>query len=100
MDLYVIGLAVHPPKPRIEDKRLEEVVFDVTRAALDDAGLEQGEVGQVTIAGCDELDGRSISSMLLAMPSGAYLKDETKCTDSGLTGLCLGAMRVASGVFD
>jgi acetyl-CoA acetyltransferase len=100
MDLYVIGLAVHPPKPRIEDKRLEEVVFDVTRAALDDAGLEQGEVGQVTIAGCDELDGRSISSMLLAMPSGAYLKDETKCTDAGLMAFCLAAMRAEAGFGD
>src|ERR1051326_3917980 len=50
------------------------------------------------VARRDELDGRSISSMLLAMPAGAYLRDEIKCTDSGLLGLCLGAMRVGSGV--
>jgi acetyl-CoA acetyltransferase len=97
MDIHVLGLAIHKPQAKIADKRLEEIVFDVTRAALDDAGVRREQIEQVTIAACDELDGRSISSMLLAMPAGAYLKDEIKCTDSGLTGLCLGAMRVASG---
>lgn len=96
MDVYVIGQATHPPAWKIAGKRLEEIVFDTTRAALDDAGVEQAQIQQVTIAGCDELDGRSISSMLLAMPAGAYLKDEIKCTDSGITGLALGAARVAS----
>jgi acetyl-CoA acyltransferase len=100
MDVYVIGMATHAPAAKIVDKRLEEMVFDTTRAALDDAGIERAAIEQVTIAGCDELDGRSISSMLLAMPAGAYLRDEVKCTDSGLTGLCLGAMRMSSGNFD
>jgi acetyl-CoA acetyltransferase len=100
MDVYVLGMAVHPARRRIADKRLEELVFDTTRAALDDAGVERAAIEQVTIAACDELDGRSISSMLLAMPAGAYLKDEIKCTDSGLTGLCLGAARTASGFGD
>ena len=99
-DVYVVGLAVHPPAARIADKRLEEIVFDTTRAALDDAGVQREDLEQVTIAGSDELDGRSIASMLLAMPAGAYLKDEIKCTDSGLTGLCLGAMRMKSGFGD
>lgn len=75
-------------------------MFDTTRAALDDAGVKREEIDHVTLAASDELDGRAISSMLLAMPSGAYLRDETKCTDSGLTGLCLGAMRIGSGVFE
>ena len=99
MDVFVMGMAVHPPAARVADKRLEEMVFDTTRAALDDAGVDRRAVDHVTIAACDELDGRSISSMLLAAPAGAYLKDEMKCTDSGLTGLCLGAMRVGAGVF-
>jgi len=100
MDIYVLGLAMVPARKRIADERLEEIVFSVTRAALDNAGVERAQIEQVTLAACDELDGRSISSMLLAMPAGAYLKDEMKCTDSGLTGLCLGAMRLASGDFD
>jgi acetyl-CoA acetyltransferase len=100
MDVYILGMATHRPAERVSDKRLEEMVFDTTRAALDDAGVERAAIEQVTIAGCDEIDGRSISSMLLAMPAGAYLRDEIKCTDSGITGLCLGAMRMESGLFD
>lgn len=99
MDVYVIGMAAHDPANRVVDKRLEEMVFDTARAALDDAGVAREELDHVTIAACDELDGRSISSMLLAAPAGAYLKDEMKCTDSGLTGFCLAAMRAGSGVF-
>jgi acetyl-CoA acetyltransferase len=100
MEVYVLGLATHPPAECIADKRLEEMVFDTARAALDDARLTRDEIDHVTIAGCDELDGRSISSMLLSAPAGAYLRDEIKCADSGLTGLCLGAMRAASEILD
>jgi acetyl-CoA acetyltransferase len=100
MDVYVLGMAAHPPANAVTGKRLEEMVFDTAYSALDNARVKHSEIDHVTIAASDELDGRAISSMLLAMPAGAYLRDETKCTDSGLTGLCLGAMRVASGVVD
>jgi acetyl-CoA acetyltransferase len=100
MDVFVIGQAVHKPAARIGDKRLEELVFDTTHAALADAGVKRAQIDHVTIAGCDELDGRSISSMLLAAPAGAQLRDEMKCTDSGLTGLCLEAMRLEAEIFD
>ncbi|HJP23327.1 MAG TPA: thiolase family protein [Alphaproteobacteria bacterium] len=95
MDAYVLGLAQHPAAAVVAGKRLEEMVYDTARAALDDAGVSRPELEHVTIAACDELDGRSISSMLLAAPAGAYLKDENKCTDAGLIGLCLGAMRAS-----
>jgi acetyl-CoA acetyltransferase len=100
MKTYVLGLALHPAATRIAGKRLEEVVFDVTREALAAAGVERQAVDSVTIAACDELDGRSISSMLLAMPAGAYMKDEIKCTDTGLYALFLAAMRIESGLHD
>jgi hypothetical protein len=66
MDTYVLGLFLHPPALRITHKRLEEMVFDTARAGLDNAGVTRQELDHVTIAACDELDGRSISSMLLA----------------------------------
>jgi acetyl-CoA acetyltransferase len=100
MTTYVLNLAVHPPAPCIGGKRLEELVFDTTYQALAAAGVERQEVDNVTIAACDELDGRSISSMLLAMPAGAYMKDEVKCTDNGLYALILGALRIESGLHD
>ena len=97
MDVFVVGVAVHRAADVIDDMRLEEMAFHVARAALDDAGVSRHQIDHVTLAACDELDGRSITSMLLAAPSGAYLKDEMRVTDSGLSGLQLGAMRVGSG---
>ena len=96
---YIIGLAIHPPAEQITDLRLEEMVYETTRAALDDAGVTRRELDSVVLAASDEFDGRSISSMLMAMPAGAYLKDEIKVTDSGAMGLCLSAARLASGDF-
>jgi acetyl-CoA acetyltransferase len=99
MNVYVLGVSTHPASASIGAKRLEEIAYDTARAALDDAGIARAEVDHVTLAGCDELDGRGITSMLLAAPSGAYLRDEMRITDSGLMALCMGALRVATGRF-
>ena len=79
--------------------RLEEVVFDTVAAALEDAGVVREELDGVALGASDELDGRSITSMLLAMPAGAFLKDEIRTT-SGMHALALQAMRIQSGMFD
>ncbi len=100
MEVYILGLAIHPAAQHVVEKRLEEMVFDTARAALDDARVTRRDIDHVTIAACDEFDGRSISSMLLAAPAGAYLKDELKVTDSGLIGLALEALRIESRRFN
>jgi acetyl-CoA acetyltransferase len=100
MNVFVVGLAVHPARDAITDHRLEEMAFYTSRAALADAGVERGQLDHVTLAASDEVDARSISSMLLAAPAGAYLKDELRVTDSGLIGLAMSALRVASGRFN
>ena len=100
MNCYVLGLAVHPPSLNLQDFRLEEMVYHTARAALDDAGVTRGQLDHVTLGACDELDGRSISSMLMAMPAGAYLVDEIKVTDSGATAMCLELARLRSEEFE
>ena len=97
MDVYVMGVAIHPAADAVRDLRLEEMAYATARAALDDAGVARAEIDHVTLAASDEIDARGITSMLLAAPSGAYLKDEMRVTDSGLAGLHLGAMRAGSG---
>jgi acetyl-CoA acetyltransferase len=97
MDVYVIGYASHPPADKVLSKRLEEMVYDTSAQALRAAGVERSELDHVTLATCDELDGRSISSMLMVAPAGGYLKDELKVTDAGMVGLHLAAMRIATG---
>lgn len=100
MNAYVIGVATHPPAMRIDDRRLEEMVYHTACAALSDAGVTRGQLDNVTLGACDELDGRSISSMLMAMPAGAYFTDEIKVTDSGATALCLATARLTTGEFN
>jgi len=99
MNVYVVGTATHPAQAAIRDRRLEEMAYYTARAALDDAGVARNDLDQVTLAASDELDARGISSMLLAAPSGAYLKDELRVTDSGMMGPVMGALRIASGRF-
>lgn len=92
--IYVIGVATHPPAERHDGYRLEELVYHTSRAALDDAEITRRELDSVTLGASDELDGRPISSMLLATPAGAFLTDETRVTDSGATALCLAFARM------
>jgi len=99
LNVYVMGLCVWPAERAIVDVRLEELVYETTRRALGNAGVTRQQIDNVVIAASDEFDGRSISSMLMATPSGAYLKDEIKVTDSGATALIVSAARVASGNF-
>jgi acetyl-CoA acetyltransferase len=100
LDAYVLGLSLHPPEEVNRRHRLEEMVYHTAHAALEDAQVTRGQLDAVTLGACDEFDGRSISSMLMAMPAGAYLRDESKVTDSGAMALCLAAVRIESGESD
>jgi acetyl-CoA acetyltransferase len=99
-EVYVLGVAAAPAASSRDDVRLEELVFHTARTALDDAKVSRSALDNVTLGACDELDGRPISSMLMATPAGAYQTDEIRVTDSGLTALCLATARLASGDFD
>lgn len=62
---------------------LDELIFEAASKALTDAGITRDEIDNVVIAASDQMDGRPISSMTLACPAGAYIKDEIKaCDDS------------------
>ncbi len=99
-DVYVLGSATHPASLSERALRLEEMVYHTSRGALDAAGVSRGQLDCVTIGSCDELDGRPISSMLMAGAAGSHMTDETKVTDSGATALCLAFARIASGECD
>lgn len=89
MNVHVLGVGQAAPTTR-STLRLEEMAYEACSAALHDAGISRSELDHVTLAACDELDGRPISSMLMTAPSGGYLTDEMKVTDSGAMGLVLG----------
>lgn len=97
--VFVIGVGMHPATVAERGLRLEEMVYYTSRRALDHAGISRRQLDNVVLGASDELDGRPISSMLLAAPAGAYLTDEIKVTDSGATALCLAYARIRSGEF-
>ena len=78
MSIYVLGVATSAPSSSEAALRLEEMVYGTSRRALDGAGVSQRQLDHVTIGACDELDGRPISSMLMAAPAGGYNTDEIK----------------------
>jgi acetyl-CoA C-acetyltransferase len=96
----ILGLGMTKIDAARTDAKLDDLVFEATSKALIDACLNRKDIESVVIAPCDEFDGRSISSMLLATSAGAYLKDEIKVTDDGAYGVIMAAMRILSGLFD
>lgn len=99
MNVHVLGVATAAPSLRNTELRLEELVYRTVHTALESAGVSQRQLDHLSIGACDEMDGRPISSMLMAAPSGGYLVDEIKVTDSGATALCLGVARILSGEY-
>src|SRR5437660_5537240 len=97
MNVYVLGVALHPPSSRERRFRLEEMAYHTVRAALDSAGVTRRQLDSLTLGACDELDGRPISSMLMSAPAGGYGTDEIKVTDSGASALCLAYARFLAG---
>lgn len=60
----------------IKEKRSQtyyEMVFEATKKALDDAGLERGNIDTVVEAAYDLMDGRTISNMYLCTAAGGNL---------------------------
>lgn len=88
--------AIAEAEPRPGDS-LETLVFRGARAALDEAGIDRGDLDGVVLAASDQTDGRAISSMLTSGPAGAYLNDEINVASSPGHALALAYMQIRSG---
>jgi hypothetical protein len=77
---------------------ITELVFRAALAALADAGMARADLDGVCLAGSDQLDARAISSMQLAGPAGAYLKDEIKLGDDGSLAFAVAVLRLEAGI--
>jgi acetyl-CoA acetyltransferase len=74
------------------------MAFATSRLALEHAKVTRRQLDSLTLGASDELDGRPISSMLMAAPAGGLLTDEVRITDSAATAFCLAHARVKSGL--
>ena len=99
MKIAIAGIA----QTKHEDGKLaslDEIIFEAASKALADAGITRDDVDNVVIAASDQMDGRPISSMTLACPAGAFLKDEIKVSDDGSSAIIMACLRILSGAFD
>ena len=71
------------------------IAFTAAKRALEDAGIERGEVDSFILGGYDNLGvGRTISNMYTAPAAGAYLRHEIRVSDDALFALPLACMRL------
>jgi len=97
--IAVIGINQTKYEAAKRKDNLADVIFEVTRGALDDAGLKIEDIDSVVLAAHDLIDGRSITSMLNAPPAGAHMKDEVRVADDGAFAVALAWLRLLSGEF-
>jgi len=81
-------------------KTREDMVFDVAKEALKNAGILREDIETVVTASTDFLDGRTISNVFLSMAVGAFLKDESKIEEDGAMALHYAMMKIQTGNYD
>jgi acetyl-CoA C-acetyltransferase len=84
---------------RGKTKNFAELVYEVARKALDDAGMELNDIDNVVTTTNDFFDGRTIACMPIAEAAGSYGRDATNVEGDGTLSAFYGLMRTLSGVY-
>ncbi len=95
--IAIVGAAQTRYESRKTDQTFYDMVFDVTTAALEDAGLTLADIDNIITVSNDFLDGRTISSMAVGEAAGAHDKNISTVEGDGTFGAFYGAMRVLGG---
>lgn len=96
-NIAIVGVAQTRYERKKKDKTYFDLVYEMTRSALDDAGLNIGDIDSVVTISNDFLDGRTISGMAVGDAAGAYDKNVSTVEGDGAFGAFYGAMRVLGG---
>ena len=75
-----------------------EMSYEVTRAALEDAGLTIDDIDNTVTVCNDFWDGRTIASMGVTEATGSHKVPTTNVEGDGTYGALMGAMRLLSGL--
>ena len=76
------------------------MIYRLVQKALDDHGLNIGDIDTLIGAGCDMQDGRSISSVFTVEAMGGFLKEESKVEEDGIFAAIYAYQRLLSGMYD
>ncbi|MCX7635353.1 MAG: thiolase family protein, partial [Syntrophales bacterium] len=93
----IVGVAQTKYERRKKDQIFADLVFDVTRWALADAGLTIADIDSVVTVSNDFFDGRTISGMAVGDACGGQDKNISTVSGDGTFGAFYGLMRVLSG---
>jgi acetyl-CoA C-acetyltransferase len=96
-NIAIVGVAQTRYEKRKKDETFYDLVYEVTRKALEDAGYCLADIDNVITVSNDFLDGRTISSMAVGEAAGAYDKNISTVEGDGTFGAFYGAMRVLGG---
>jgi len=94
----VIGCAIRPAIAG-NDRSLEEILYETTQQALNDAGVTIDDIDGIVVGCNDQLDGRAISVMMASGPVGGVDRDILSTPSGSEHAFILGALRVATGQF-
>ncbi len=95
--ISIIGVAQTRHERRKRSETFYDMVYEVTREALDDAGLCLDDIDNVITVSNDFWDGRTISCMAVQEAAGAHDKNVSTVEGDGSFGAFYGAMRVLGG---
>ena len=93
----IAGVAQTQFEARKKDETHYDLVYQVTTAALQDAGYSLDDIDNVITVSNDFYDGRTISSMAVGEAAGAHDKNISTVEGDGAFGAFYGAMRVLGG---
>lgn len=97
--IAVLGSAQTKHESCKKEQHLTQMIYETVKAALENAGLEHGQIDTVVSASCDVLDGISIGNCFTCESMGAFLKEETRVEDDGIFAAIYAMMRVMAGHF-
>lgn len=95
----IIGAAQSKFEPRKTGEGFPDMVFEVTVAAMEQAGITRDALDQIVTASQDFWDGRTISNMAVSDACASYLKPESKIAMDGGMAVFYGMARIMSGHF-
>lgn len=99
-ELAIVGVGQTKQERAKDSETFADIVYEATRKALDDAGLEISDIDNIITVSNDFCDGRSISSMAIQDAAGANQKNVSTVEGDGTYGAFYGASRILSGSYE
>lgn len=92
----ILGYAIDGFGSRI-DARGDEAIFPVVRQAMNQAGLSRADIDGVVNCGHDAFSGQTISSGIIACPSGGYEKPTVRLQNGGIYAIHQAVAQIRAG---